>query len=167
MEIKKAEPKKPNLLPPPSRRQSSTRAPYPAHEDTYGGYGDRFSSSGYGASSYRSGGLYGGRASAYGGYGGPEFGDYGAYGGGGGYGGFRTDPSLGYASRFGGGFGRGYDVGGEYGGPGDSYPGYGGAGYGGSYDAGFGGGAGGPFYGSRGGYGGGGGGSGRYHPYGR
>ncbi|KAL7135844.1 hypothetical protein ABFS83_11G124800 [Erythranthe nasuta] len=177
VEIKKAEPKKPSLLPPPSRRQSNSRPPFGgAHEDTYGEYGGRFSGNSFGPTSYRSsgpygGGPYGGRPSPYGGYGGPEYGDYGGYGGAaGGYGGFRADPSLEY-SRFGGGFGRGYDVGNEYGGPGDSYAGYGGGGGayggGGGYDGGYGGRGGGSFYGNRGGYGGGGGGSGRYHPYGR
>ncbi|KAI3463035.1 hypothetical protein Pfo_019698 [Paulownia fortunei] len=169
VEIKKAEPKKPNLPPPPSRRPSNSRGAFGGgHGDTFGVYGGDFSGGSFGASSYRSGGAYGGRASAYGGYAGSEFGGYGGYGGGG-YGGFRTDPSLGYSNRFGGGFGRGYDLGSEYGGPGDSYAGYGGGGYGGGYDAGFGGGyggsGGGSIYGNRGGYGGAG--SGRYHPYGR
>ncbi|KAK6153090.1 hypothetical protein DH2020_012729 [Rehmannia glutinosa] len=181
VEIKKAEPKKPNLPPPPSRRQSNSRTPFGgARGDAYGRYGGDFSGGDFGASSYRSGGgAYGGRASAYGGYGESEFGGYGGYGAAGGYGRFRTDPSLGYSSRFGSGFGRGYDLGSEYGGPTDSFAGYGGAGYGGGYDAGFGGGggygggggggygggSGGAMYGNRGGYGGAG--SGRYHPYGR
>ncbi|KAG8366900.1 hypothetical protein BUALT_Bualt16G0016000 [Buddleja alternifolia] len=160
VEIKKAEPKKPNAPPPPSRRPGNSRAAFG------GGLGDTY------------GGPYGGRASAYGGYGGSEFGSYGGYGGGGGggYGGLRSDPPLGYSTRYGGGLGRGYDLGGEYGGPADSYGGYGGggasSGYGGGYDGGFsggsyGGGRGGSLYESRGGYGGGGGGGGRYHPYGR
>ncbi|KAK4417809.1 Heterogeneous nuclear ribonucleoprotein 1 [Sesamum alatum] len=168
VEIKKAEPKKPNLPPPPSRRPSNSRAAFGGgYGETYGGYrGGGFGGSGFGSDSYRSGGAYGGRASAYGGYGGGEFGAYGGYSAGS-YGGIRADPSLGYSSRFGGGFGRGYDLGGDYGGPGDSYAGYGGGaagggfggGYGGGYDAGFGGGygggsGGGALYGSRGGYGG-------------
>ncbi|KAG8384868.1 hypothetical protein BUALT_Bualt04G0163100 [Buddleja alternifolia] len=175
VEIKKAEPKKPNLPPPPSRRPTNSRSAFGRElEDSYGGFGG--GGGGFGPGSYRSGGgAYGGRASVYGGYGGSEFGGYGGYGSGG-YGGLRADPTLGYTRRFGGGFGGGtggYDLGGEYGGPGDSYAGYGGggfsSGYGGGYDGGFGGGygggGGGSVYGSRGGYGGGG--SGRYHPYGR
>ncbi|KAG6391839.1 hypothetical protein SASPL_149600 [Salvia splendens] len=123
-----------------------------------------------------SGGVYGSRASEYGGYGGgPEFHAYGRYGVPGYGAGLRMESPLGYSSHFGGGFGRGYDVGSEYGGPADRYAGYGGAGYGGGYDAGYGdsygSGRGGSVYGHRGGYGagggGGGGGSGRYHPYGR
>ncbi|KAL0331928.1 UNVERIFIED_CONTAM: Heterogeneous nuclear ribonucleoprotein 1 [Sesamum calycinum] len=167
VEIKKAEPKKPNLPPPPSRRQTNSRAAFGGgYGETYGGYrGGGFGGSGFGSDSYRSGGAYGGRTSGYGGYGGGEFGAYGGYSAGS-YGGLRADPSLGYSSRFGGGFGRGYDLGGDYGGPGDSYAGYGGGGaagfgggYGGGYDAGFGGGYGGgsggsALYGSRGGYGG-------------
>ncbi|KAI3452477.1 hypothetical protein Pfo_009141 [Paulownia fortunei] len=175
VEIKKAEPKKPNLPPPPSRRQTNSRAAFGGGlGDSYGGFrGGGLGGSGFGSDSYRSGGAYGGRASVYGGYGGSEFGAYGGYGASG-YGGLRADPSLGYSSRFGGGFGRGYDLGGEYGGPSDSYAGYGGGGsgfggYGGGYDAdfggGYGGGSGGSLYGNRGGYGGAG--SGRYHPYGR
>ncbi|KAL3637671.1 hypothetical protein CASFOL_018119 [Castilleja foliolosa] len=175
VEIKKAEPKKPNLPPPPSRRQINPRAAFggpPPHGDAYSRYDDGFGSGGFGPSSYRSGGgAYGGRAGAYGGYGESEFGGYGGYGGppAGGYGRFRADPSLPYSARFGSGFDRGYDLGGEYGGPVDGYGG--GAGYGGGYDGGFGSGyggvdgGGGSMYGNRGGYGGGG--TGRYHPYGR
>ncbi|KAL2552501.1 heterogeneous nuclear ribonucleoprotein 1 [Forsythia ovata] len=171
VEIKKAEPKKPNPPPPPSKRLSNSRAGF---GDTYGGFGG----SAFGAGTYRSGGAYGGRGSGYGGYGGSELSGYSGYGAGG-YGGFSGDPSLGYSSRYGGGYGRGYDLGGEYGGPIESYGGYGSGGYGGyggvtgfgagpaSYgggDSGYGGGSGGSLYGNR-GYGGTG--SGRYHPYGR
>ncbi|CAL5325677.1 unnamed protein product [Camellia sinensis] len=183
VEIKKAEPKKPNAPPPPSKRHSNSKAAFGGgFGDPYGEYGG----AGFGAGSYRSGGAYGARASAYGGYGDNEFGGYGGYGGGGGgggggFGGYRGEPSLGYSGRYGGGFGRGYDLGGGYGGLGESYRGYGGAagtgasgvggGYGGSYDTGLGGGYGGggegSFYGSRGGYGGAAAGGRRYHPYGR
>ncbi|KAH6824265.1 RNA-binding family protein [Perilla frutescens var. hirtella] len=147
VEIKKAEPKKPNFPPaPPARRLSSSRVAFGGgHRDTYGGYDGGFGSDSFGGSSYRSSGVYGSRASDYGGYGGPEFRGYGGYGAaaGAGYGGFRMDSPLEYPNHFGGGFGRGYDVGSEYGGPGDRG---GSGGYGG---------------------GGGGGGGGRYHPYGR
>ncbi|CAL0317301.1 unnamed protein product [Lupinus luteus] len=180
VEIKKAEPKKPNPPPQSSKRYNESRSSYGGGGgyggDAYEGFGG-----GFGVGGYRSGagaGVYGGRgAAAYGGYG-SEFGGYGGYAGA--MGPYR-DPSLGYASRYGGGFSRGY--GGEfggYGGPSDSYGAYGGAAggggsgtsgagpYQGGYDAaglggGYGGGAsGGSFYGSRGGYG-----AGRYHPYGR
>ncbi|KAL8528162.1 hypothetical protein ACS0TY_005826 [Phlomoides rotata] len=181
VEIKKAEPKKPNAPLPPSRHQSNSRVPFGGgHRDTYGGYGGGFGGGNFGAGSYRSGGVYGGRAREYGGYDGAEYPGYGGYGGGagagaGGYGGYRMDPSLGYSNRFGGSFGRGYDLGSDYGGPRDSYAGYEGGGYGGGgggYDGGFsesyGGGIGSSVYGNRGGYGGGAaGGGGRYHPYGR
>ncbi|CAI9780616.1 unnamed protein product [Fraxinus pennsylvanica] len=185
VEIKKAEPKKPNPPPPPpSKRLSNSRAGF---GDTYGGFGGGggggFGRSGFGVGSYRSGGAYGGRGRGSG-YGGSELDGYSGYGAGGysgygagGYGGFRGDPSLGYSSRFGGGYGRGYDFVGEYAGPGESYGGYGdGGGYGGygsitgfeggygGGDSGYGGGSGGSLYGNR-GYGGAGG--GRYHPYGR
>ncbi|PKI79159.1 heterogeneous nuclear ribonucleoprotein 1-like isoform X2 [Punica granatum] len=169
VEVKRAEPKKPNPPPPPSKRYSDSRHSYGGgYGDVYGGYGG----GGYGGYN-RSGGAYGGRASAYGGYGGGDFGGYGGYGGGG-IGSYRGDPSLAYSSRYGGGMSRGYDMGGPYGGPGGGYGGYGGGagGYGGAgYDPGLGGGyggssgSGGGFYGSRGGYGGAG--SNRYHPYGR
>lgn len=192
VEIKKAEPKKPNAPAPPPRRYSDSRPSYGAgFGDAYGGYsGGGGGGGGYGASSYRAaggggGGGYGGRSGGYGGYG-SEFG--GGGGGGGGYGGYsgggigayRGEPSLGYPGRYGGSsYGRGYDLGGGYGGVGDGYGGYGGGaaggGYDGGYDAGLGGGygvggSGGSSYGSRGGYGGGAGsgsGSARYHPYGR
>ncbi|KAI4350638.1 hypothetical protein L6164_005076 [Bauhinia variegata] len=170
VEIKKAEPKKPNP-PPSSKRYNDSRSSFS------GGYGDGYDGFGssFGVGGYRSSGVYGGRGGAYGGYG-SEFGGYGYAGA---MGPYRGDPSLGYSGRYGGGFSRGYDFGG-YGGPGDNYGGYGGGGvggggpsggaYGGGYDAslggGYGGGSGGSFYGSRGGYGGGAG-SGRYHPYGR
>ncbi|KAJ9683375.1 hypothetical protein PVL29_019098 [Vitis rotundifolia] len=174
VEIKKAEPKKPNPPVPPSRRYSDSRPGFG------GGFGDAyagFGGSSFGNGPYRSGGAYGSRASAYGGYGGSEFGGYGGYGVGGSSGGIGTyrgePPSLGYSGRYGGGFNRGYDLGGSHGGPSEGYGGYGsgaGSGYGGGYDAsiggGYGGSSGGPFYGNRGGYGGGGS-SGRYHPYGR
>lgn len=176
VEIKKAEPKKPNPPVPPSRRYSDSRPGFG------GGFGDAyagFGGSSFGNGPYRSGGAYGSRASAYAGYGGSEFGGYGGYGGGGSSGGggigtYRGEPpSLGYSGRYGGSFNRGYDLGGSHGGPSEGYGAYGGgagSGYGGGYDAsiggGYGGSSGGPFYGSRGGYGGGGS-SGRYHPYGR
>ncbi|CAL8142105.1 unnamed protein product [Prunus armeniaca] len=177
VEIKKAEPKKPNLPAAPSKRYSDSRPAYGgAYGDSYGGFGG--GGGGYGGG-YRSTAAYGGRGgSAYGGYGGSEFGGYGVYGGGGGGGGigaYRGESSIGYSGRYGGAYSRGYDLGGGYGGAGESYGGYGsaggaaGGGYGSGYDAGFGGGYGGgsgaSFYGSRGGYGGAG--SGRYHPYGR
>ncbi|ONI19693.1 hypothetical protein PRUPE_3G292100 [Prunus persica] len=177
VEIKKAEPKKPNLPAAPSKRYSDSRPAYGGgYGDSYGGFGG----GGYGAAGgYRSTAAYGGRGgSAYGGYSGNEFGGYGVYGGGGGGGGigaYRGESSIGYSGRYGGAYSRGYDLGGGYGGAGESYGGYGsaggaaGGGYGSGYDAGFGGGYGGgsgaSFYGSRGGYGGTG--SGRYHPYGR
>ncbi|KAJ4827573.1 hypothetical protein Tsubulata_004794 [Turnera subulata] len=178
VEIKKAEPKKPNPPLMSSKRHNEPRQSFGGgFGDTYGGFG----SSGFGGgggSGYRSGGAYGSRGAGYGGYGGGEFGGYGGYGGGSGMGPYRGDSSLGYSGRYGGGaFSRGYDLGGGYGGPSEAYGGYGGAGggYGSSYGAALGGGygggagagagAGGPFYGSRGGYGGAG--SGRYHPYGR
>ncbi|XP_059294215.1 heterogeneous nuclear ribonucleoprotein 1 [Lycium ferocissimum] len=174
VEIKKAEPKRPNAPPPaPSRRQGHPRAAFGSgFSDSYGGYGD----SGFGAGPYRSGGPYGGRSGAFGGYSGAGMGGYGAaYGGSGAYGGgFREEASFGYSSRYGGGaFGRGYDVGGGYGGPSEGYGGYGAGsgGYGSGYGAGLGGGyggdaTGGSMYGSsRGSYGGSG--SSRYHPYGR
>ncbi|OAY25653.1 hypothetical protein MANES_17G112001v8 [Manihot esculenta] len=180
VEIKKAEPKKPNLPPPPSKRYNDSR---PAFGSGFGDVYDGYGGSGYGSGggAYRSAGAYGDRASTYGGYNGGEFGGYGAYEGGGGIGAYRGEPSYGYSGRYGGGFSRGYNLGGGYGGPGEGYGGYGsgsgsggggggsGGGYGGSYDAGLGGGyggsSGGSFYGSRGGYGGAG--IGRYHPYGR
>jgi len=168
VEIKKAEPKKPNPPAPSSKRYNDSRSSYG------GGYGDAYDGFGgnFGMGGYRSGGAYGGRGSAYGGFG-SEFGGYGGYAGA--MGPYRGDPSLGYAGRYGGGYGRGYDLGG-YGGPSDGYGAYGGVGggssgsaYGSSYDASLGGGYGGPaggsFYGTRGGYAGAG--TGRYHPYGR
>ncbi|KAI4348198.1 hypothetical protein L6164_008952 [Bauhinia variegata] len=167
VEIKKAEPKKPNAPPPSSKRYNDSRSSFS------GGYGDGYDefSSSFGVGDYRSGGVYGSRVGAYGGYG-SEFGGYGYAGA---MGPYRGDSSLGYSGRYGGGFSRGYDFGG-YGGLSDNYGGYGGGSapsggaYGGGYDAslggGYGGGSGGSFYGSRGGYGGGAG-SGRYHPYGR
>ncbi|RXH89375.1 hypothetical protein DVH24_031732 [Malus domestica] len=182
VEIKKAEPKKPNQPAPPSKRYNDSRPAYGGgYGESYGGFGG---GSYGGAGGYRSADAYGGRGSAYGGYGGSEFGGYGVYGGGGGggIGAYRGESSIGYSSRYGGAYSRGYDMGGGYGGAGESYGGYGGAGgaagggggYGSGYDAGFGGGYGGgygggsgaSFYGSRGG-GYGGAGSGRYHPYGR
>lgn len=177
VEIKKAEPKKPNPPVPASKRRHDSRPAFGGgYGDAYGNYGSA-AAFGMGAgAAYRSGGAYGGRASAYGGYGASETGGYGGYGGyGGGVGAYRGEASLGYSGRYGGGgFNRGYDMGGGYGGPGESYGGYGGAaggGYGGGgYESGLGGGSyggsgGGSLYGARGGYGGGG--SGRYHPYGR
>ncbi|KAJ9152858.1 hypothetical protein P3X46_026370 [Hevea brasiliensis] len=193
VEIKKAEPKKPNAAPPPSKRYNDSRPAFGGgFGDAYDGYGGSgFGSGGGGGAAYRSGGVYGGRASTYGEYNGGEFGGYGGYGGGG-IGAYRGEPSYGYSGRYGGGFSRGYDLRGGYGGLGEGYGGYGsgsgsgsgsgggygsgggggygsGGGYGGGYDTGLGGGyggsSGGSFYGSRGGYGGAG--SGRYHPYGR
>ncbi|OMO59290.1 hypothetical protein CCACVL1_24945 [Corchorus capsularis] len=176
VEIKRAEPKKPNAPALSNKRYNESRTIYPSgFGDAYGRYGG----GGFGGAGYRSSGAYGGRAGGYGGYGGGEYGGYGGYGGGGGgMGPYRGEPSLGYSGRYGGNFNRGYDMGGGYGGPGDMYGGYGGGaaagGYGSGYDTGLGGGYGGAgagagggssFYGSRGGYGGAG--SGRYHPYGR
>ncbi|KAJ7970784.1 Heterogeneous nuclear ribonucleoprotein 1 [Quillaja saponaria] len=166
VEIKKAEPKKPNPPQAPSKRYNDSRPTFGAgYGDAYDGYNSSF------GGGYRSGGAYGGRGGAYGGYGG-DFGGYGGYTGAA-VGTFRGDPSLGYSARYGSSFSRSYDMGG-YGGPGESYGAYSGAGasggaYGSSYDAslggGYGGGSGGSYYGSRGGYGGTG--TGRYHPYGR
>ncbi|KAF9590245.1 hypothetical protein IFM89_032023 [Coptis chinensis] len=194
VEIKKAEPKKANPPPPPSKRFNDSRPSYGGgFGDSYGGYGatgaggygatgaggygatgaggyGATGAGGYGASSYRSGG---GRPGAYSGYGGNELGSaYGGYGGSS-FGGYnRGETSLGYSSRYGGSYGRGYDLGSAYGGGAEGYGGYGSGaagGYGSSYDtglgSGYGGGTGSSFYGNRGGYGGGG--SGRYHPYGR
>ncbi|KAG9158924.1 hypothetical protein Leryth_013308 [Lithospermum erythrorhizon] len=182
VEIKKAEPKKPNLAPPQFKRQGNSRAGFGGGvRDSYGG--------GYGTGGpYRAGGAYGGRPSNYGGYGGSSFGSYEGYRESSYGGGYRGEqPSMGYSGRYGagmvrggagmgGGFGRGYDFGGEYGGPSEAYGAFGGgaSGYGAGYSSGMGsvgyGGNGPPFYGgsSRGGYGGAGAGSGgRYHPYGR
>ncbi|KAF3947957.1 hypothetical protein ACB098_01G262900 [Castanea mollissima] len=180
VEIKKAEPKKPNPPPAPSRRYNDSRPAFSGgfRDSGYGGFGGSSFGGGSGGG-YRSGGPYGGgRSSAYGGYGGSEFGGYGGYGVGGGMATYREEPYLGYSSRYGGGgFSRGYDLGGSYGGPSESYGGYasGGSGaaaggYGSSYDASLGGAYGGgsaSFYGSRGGYGGGAGSGSRYHPYSR
>ncbi|GMI99125.1 hypothetical protein HRI_003581800 [Hibiscus trionum] len=177
VEIKRAEPKKPNQPPPASKRYNDSRTAYGSgFGDGYGRYGGGGFSGGGGYN--RSSGAYGGRAGGYGAYGGGDFGGYGGYGGpgSGGIGPYRGEPSLGYSGRYGGNFNRGYDMGSGYGGPGEFYGGYGagaaGGGYGSSYDAGLGGGYGGggaaggsSFYGSRGGYSGAG--SGRYHPYGR
>ncbi|XP_014514633.1 glycine-rich RNA-binding protein 3, mitochondrial isoform X1 [Vigna radiata var. radiata] len=172
VEIKKAEPKKPNSAPPSSKRYNDSRSSYggAGYGDAYDGFGGNFGVGG----GYRSGGAYGGgRAGAYGAYG-SEFGGYGGYAGA--MGPYRGDPSLSYAGRYGGSFSRGYDLGG-YGGPSENYGAYGGgggssggagagayqSGYDGSLGGGYGGTSGGPFYGSsRGGYG-----AGRYHPYGR
>ncbi|TKY50470.1 Heterogeneous nuclear ribonucleoprotein 1 [Spatholobus suberectus] len=174
VEIKKAEPKKPNSAPPSSKRYNDSRSSYSSgYGDTYDGFGGSFGVGG----GYRSGGAYGGGrgSGAYGGYG-SEFGGYGGYVGA--MGPYRGDPSLGYAGRYGGSFSRGYDLGG-YSGPSENYGAYGGgggggggssggggayqSGYDGNLGGGYGGASGGPFYGSsRGGYG-----AGRYHPYGR
>ncbi|KDP46415.1 hypothetical protein JCGZ_10255 [Jatropha curcas] len=177
VEIKKAEPKKPNPPLPPSKRYNDSRHAFGGgFGESYDGYGGSgFGSGGGSGGPYRSGGAYGGRANSYGGYNGGEFGGYGGYGSGN-IGAYRGDPSFGYSSRYGGGFSRGYDLGGGYGGPSEGYGAYGGgvgggggsgSGYGGSYDSGlgggYGGGSGGSFYGTRGGYGGAGG--SRYHPY--
>lgn len=181
VEIKKAEPKKPNPPPSTSKRYSESRSSYGSgFGDAYGG---GYGGGGYGgAASYRGGAAaYGGRAGAYGGgYGGSEFGGYGGYGAVGGA--YRGDlSSYGYSGRYGAtGFSRGYDMGSGYGGPTDGYGSYGGAAaggsaYGGSYDSalggGYGGSSGGSMYGSgsssnRGGFGGAAA-NGRYHPYAR
>eukprot|EP00262_Sarcandra_glabra_P003338 TRINITY_DN139_c0_g1_i1.p1 TRINITY_DN139_c0_g1~~TRINITY_DN139_c0_g1_i1.p1 ORF type:complete len:375 (+),score=85.20 TRINITY_DN139_c0_g1_i1:77-1201(+) len=172
VEIKKAEPKKPN--PPPPKHFGNPRPVFDGgFGDSYGGFGN----GGFGAHTYRSGGGFGGRPNTYGGYGGDEFsGGYGGYGGGSASAlgaSYRGESSLGFSGRYGAGFGgRSFDLG-SYGGAGEGYGGYGGGGssYGSGYDAGFGAGYGGTsgsgsFYGSRSGYGGGGAG-GRYHPYAR
>ncbi|KAJ8427660.1 hypothetical protein Cgig2_027449 [Carnegiea gigantea] len=149
VEIKKAEPKKPNPPPSTSKRYSESRSSYGSgFGDAYGG---GYGGSGYGgAASYRGGAAaYGGIAGAYGGgYGGSEFGGYGGYGAVGGA--YRGDlSSYGYSGRYGAtGFSRGYDMGSGYGGPADGYGSYGGAAagggaYGGSYDSALGGGYGG------------------------
>jgi len=172
VEIKKAEPKKPNPPPAPSKRYNGSRPSFGGgFRDGYGGFGEGSFSGGGGGGGYRSGAPYGGRNSAYGG---SEFGGYGGYGVGAGMGAYREESYLGYSGRYGGGFSRGYELGGGYGGPAESYGSYGSGGsaaggYGSGYDAslgsgGYGGGSG-SFYGSRGGYGGAG--SGRYHPYAR
>ena len=177
VEIKKAEPKKPNSAPPSSKRYNDSRSSYSSggYGDAYDGFGGSFGMGG----GYRSGGAYGGGrgSGAYGGYA-SEFGGYGGYAGA--MGPYRGDPSLGYAGRYGGSFSRGYDLGG-YGGPSENYGAYGAgggssggagagagagayqSGYDGNLGGGYGGASGGPFYGStRGGYS-----AGRYHPYGR
>ncbi|XP_043706643.1 heterogeneous nuclear ribonucleoprotein 1-like [Telopea speciosissima] len=172
VEIKKAEPKKGSNVPPSVPKRFNDPRPTfgGGFGDGYGGFGG--GSGGFGASSYRSGGGYGGRPSAFGGYGGTEFGGgYGGYGGSG-LGSYRGDPSLGYSGGYGGSFGRGYDLVGAYGSAADGYGGYGSGasgGYGSAYDSslagGYGGSSGGSLYGNRGAYGGSGG--GRYHPYAR
>nr|ACU18580.1 unknown [Glycine max] len=177
VEIKKAEPKKPNSAPPSSKRYNDSRSSYSSggYGDAYDGFGGSFGMGG----GYRSGGAYGGGrgSGAYGGHA-SEFGGYGGYAGA--MGPYRGDPSLGYAGRYGGSFSRGYDLGG-YGGPSENYGAYGAgggssggagagagagayqSGYDGNLGGGYGGASGGPFYGStRGGYS-----AGRYHPYGR
>ncbi|KAL1204870.1 Heterogeneous nuclear ribonucleoprotein 1 [Cardamine amara subsp. amara] len=155
VEIKKAEPKK-----------SSNRSPPPSYGPirSHGGPGSRFAG-GYG---YGRGGV------------GPEFGGgYSGYGGGS-VGGYRSEPPLGYSSRFGpygsgfggegygsggyGGGGGGYGGGGYGRGGGEGYGGYGGAGYGGAYESG---GPGGSYEGAGGPYGRGYSNSSRYHPYAR
>lgn len=174
VEIKKAEPKKPNA-PPPSKRYNDSRSSYGGGFGN-DGYGGGYGGGGFGPSSYRAGAAYGARAGGYGGYGGNEFGSYGGYGAGA-MGAYRGDLSYGYSGRYGGGFSRGYDMGSGYGGPGEGYGAYGGAagsGYGGGYDSAiggsYGGSSGGSLYGSgsssRGGFGGAAA-NGRYHPYSR
>ncbi|CAL1358130.1 unnamed protein product [Linum trigynum] len=173
VEIKKAEPKKPNPPTPSFKRYGDSRStPRGGYGDTYGGLGGHaYGGGGGGANLYRSGGgaYGGGRMSAYGGYGAGEYGGGGGYGGGygggpgggGGIGGpYRGEPSVGYSGRYGGGGGGysrgGYDMGGGgYGAPADSYGSGGGGGYmggapgpaggygAGGYDAGLGGGYGG------------------------
>ncbi|KAF9666359.1 hypothetical protein SADUNF_Sadunf16G0221300 [Salix dunnii] len=104
VEIKKAEPKKANPPPPPSKRYNDSRPAFRGgYDDTYGGFGG----SGFGGiGGYRSGGAYGSRAGAYSGYGGGEFGGYGGYGVGG-ISAYRGEPSLGYTGRYGGMYSRG------------------------------------------------------------
>ncbi|XP_050223906.1 uncharacterized protein LOC126673713 [Mercurialis annua] len=194
VEIKKAEPKKPNPPAPPSKRYNDSRPGFGGgFNDTYDGFGGNAFGGGGGSGgggSYRSGGAYGGRSGTYGGYGGGEFGGYGGYGGSGIGAAYRGEPSFGYSGRYGGGYSRGYEMGGGYSGAGEGYGGYGsgggsgsgyggnynsslgggyggsaGGGYGGSAGGGYGGSAGGSMYGSRGGYGSTG--NSRYHPYGR
>ncbi|CAN1321952.1 Heterogeneous nuclear ribonucleoprotein 1 [Linum perenne] len=176
VEIKKAEPKKPNPPTPSFKRYNDSRpASRGGFNDTYGGPGGHTYGGSGGGSLYRSGGgAYGSsRMSSYGGgygageYGGGGYGGYGGGAGGSGIGPYRGEPSVGYSGRYGGGGGggggysRGYEMGGGYGGggyggPADSYGGgYGGGpggGYGSNYDGGIGGGYGG---GGAGGYGGG------------
>ncbi|CAI0456286.1 unnamed protein product [Linum tenue] len=139
VEIKKAEPKKPNPPTPSFKRYGDSRStPRGGYGDTYGGLGGHaYGGGGGSANLYRSGGgaYGGGRMSAYGGYGAGEYGG-GGYGGGYGGGPYRGEPSVGYSGRYGGGGGGGYSRGGGYGS-------------------------------SSGGYGSGGAGAGRYHPYGR
>ncbi|KAK9676343.1 hypothetical protein RND81_11G070700 [Saponaria officinalis] len=174
VEIKKAEPKKPNPPAPSSKRYNDSRSSYGggfSNETSYGSGG--YGGGGFGPAAYRAGAAYGARAGGYGG----GYGGYGGYGASA-MGGYRGDlSSYGYSSRYGGGYSRGYDMGGGYGGPSEGYGGYGGAGggsgYPGSYESslggGYGGSSGGSMYGSSGGRGGFGGGapSGRYHPYSR
>ncbi|XP_021719160.1 RNA-binding protein squid-like [Chenopodium quinoa] len=178
VEIKKAEPKKPNAPPPFSKCYNDSRPSYGGGfgNDAYGG---GYGGGGYGPASYRAGAAYGARAGGYGGYGGSEFGSYGGYCAGG-MGAYRGDLSYGYSGRYGGGgYSRGYDMGGGgYGGTSEGYGAYGGAaagsGYGGGYDSAmggsYGGSSGGSLYGSgsssRGGYSGAAA-NGRYHPYSR
>ncbi|KAL2904559.1 Heterogeneous nuclear ribonucleoprotein 1 [Bienertia sinuspersici] len=170
VEIKKAEPKKPNPPAPSSKRYNDSRSSYGGgyDSDTYGAYGG----GGFGPASYRAGAAYGARGiGGYGGYSGSEFGGYGGYGAGA-MSAYRGDLSYGYSGRYGGGssFSRGYDMGSGYGGPSDGYGVYGaaaGSGYGGGYESGLGG----SLYGnggssSRGGFGGAAA-NGRYHPYSR
>ncbi|CAH8355911.1 unnamed protein product [Eruca vesicaria subsp. sativa] len=155
VEIKKAEPKKPNSVTTPSRRFGDSRSNFG------GGYGDGYGGGpggGYGGPDgpYKSGGGYGGgRSGGYGGYGG-EFGGYGGGGYGGGVGPYRGgEPPLGYSGRYGGGGGGGYSRGGGYG-MGGGGGGYGGGGPGDMYGGPYGepaGGYGGPSGGYGGGYG--------------
>ena len=58
MEIKKAEPKKPNSAPPSSKRYNDSRSSYSSggYGDAYDGFGGSFGMGG----GYRSGGAYGG-----------------------------------------------------------------------------------------------------------
>ncbi|MCD7468864.1 hypothetical protein HAX54_007409 [Datura stramonium] len=153
VEIKKAEPKKPSN--PASGPAYGSDSRGRAYNDSYGGFGNSYSSFGSGgfgpASSYRSSGGMSGRFGDYGyevvvRFGGSRYGSYaGGFGGGaGGYGGGGLMSAYGR--------GAGYRV-------------YGGAGSGAGYESGPGAGYGGPggLYGSRTGYSG----SGRYHPYAR
>ncbi|VVB09387.1 unnamed protein product [Arabis nemorensis] len=107
VEIKKAEPKKPNSVTTPSKRFNESRSNFG------GGYGDGYGG-GYGGPGgpYKSGGggYGGGRSGGYGPYGG-EFGGYGGGGYGGGVGPYRGDPALGYS---GGGSRGGYGGSGRY-----------------------------------------------------
>ncbi|XP_020262854.1 heterogeneous nuclear ribonucleoprotein A1, A2/B1 homolog [Asparagus officinalis] len=137
VEIKKAEPKKPGSAPappPPTKHYSNSRPGFGRgfKDQHYGGAAGRGAESG----AYRYGRGSGSRARGYGGYGVSEFdGGYGGYGSMP-IGSYRSESSVGFSGRYGGGLGRGYGLGG-YDGPSESYGRYGGAtGYGRGYDSG-------------------------------